>query len=217
VSASQLEGTLDSFVPRPTETDQLGEPVDPGLAKNARDLELPPWNKGRYGTAIGRAVHGVLQTVDLATGAGLEAAVAAQALAEGVPQHTDIVTQLARAALASDVVQRAAALPHWRETYVGTTIDGRVLGGFVDLIYRDDDGLVIVDYKTDTAPAEALPARVAFYRPQLAAYAQALEAAIHERVTRCVLLFLSPGSAVALNVHRIDEAITQIGEYVEAT
>ena len=27
---------------------------DPGLAKDARDLELPPWNKGRYGTAIGR-------------------------------------------------------------------------------------------------------------------------------------------------------------------
>ena len=44
---------------------------DPGLAKDGRDLELPPWNKGRYGTAIGRAVHAVLQTVDLATGAGL--------------------------------------------------------------------------------------------------------------------------------------------------
>ena len=37
---------------------------DPGLAKEGRDLELPPWNKGRYGTAIGRAVHAVLQTVD---------------------------------------------------------------------------------------------------------------------------------------------------------
>ena len=43
-----------------------------GAAKAARDVELPPWSKGRYGTAIGRAVHGVLQVVDLATGAGLE-------------------------------------------------------------------------------------------------------------------------------------------------
>ena len=57
---------------------------DPGLAKDARDLDLPPWNKGRYGTAIGRAVHAVLQTVDLATGAGIDDTAAAQAAAEGV-------------------------------------------------------------------------------------------------------------------------------------
>ncbi len=42
--------------------------LDPGLLKDPVDLELPPWQRGRYGTAVGRAVHGVLQTVDLATG-----------------------------------------------------------------------------------------------------------------------------------------------------
>src|SRR5262249_36621432 len=52
---------------------------DPGLAKDARDLELPPWNKGRYGTAVGRAVHAVLQTVDLVSGAGVDETAAAQA------------------------------------------------------------------------------------------------------------------------------------------
>src|SRR5207342_3347966 len=57
---------------------------DPGLAKGPVDLDTPPWHKGRYGTAIGRAVHAVLQTVHLATGDGLEAAAAAQAAAEGV-------------------------------------------------------------------------------------------------------------------------------------
>ena len=50
------------------------EPDRPGLQKRPRDLDLPPWLKGRYGTAVGRAVHGVLQTIDLATGAGLDAA-----------------------------------------------------------------------------------------------------------------------------------------------
>ena len=111
VSASQLEGSQHTAAPRPATTDRLGEPADPGLAKDARDLELPPWNKGRYGTAIGRAVHGVLQTVDLATGRGLDDAVAAQVLAEGVPQHAGIVAQLARAALGSPAVQHAAVTP----------------------------------------------------------------------------------------------------------
>ena len=44
----------------------------PGAEKRPRDLDLPPWLKGRYGTAVGRAVHGVLQTIDLASGAGLD-------------------------------------------------------------------------------------------------------------------------------------------------
>jgi ATP-dependent exoDNAse (exonuclease V) beta subunit len=195
VSASQLEGTLKAAAPRAAATDRLGEPADAGLAKDARDLELPPWNKGRYGTAIGRAVHGVLQTVDLTTGADLVHAVAAQVIAEGVADHADLVTQLARSALASEVVRHAATREHWRETYVGTIVGDRVLDGVIDLLYRDRDGLVVVDYKTDAAPTAALDRRVDYYRPQMAAYALAVAAATGETVARGVLLFLTPTGA----------------------
>ena len=148
-----------------------GDPAvaDPGAAKGARDVELPPWSKGRYGSAVGRAVHGVLQTVDLATGDGLDQAVAAQCLAEGVTDFHSVVKDLVRSALDRTIVRAAAVRPHWRETYVGTELDdGTVLEGIIDLLFRDDDGtLVIVDYKTDAVPAAALPARVDFYRPQV--------------------------------------------------
>jgi ATP-dependent exoDNAse (exonuclease V) beta subunit len=182
-SASGLEGTGP---------DVALNGADPGTAKAPRDVELPPWSKGRYGTAIGRAVHGVLQVVNLATGAGLDQAVAAQCLAEGVVEYADVVTALVRSALASDVVQRAAARDHWRESYVGTLqLDGTVLEGFVDLIYREDDGsLIIVDYKTDAIPASALDARVAYYAPQLQAYANVVPGS-----GRPVLLFLAPTGA----------------------
>lgn len=205
VSASALEGSQQTGAPRAAAAGRLGEPADPGLAKDARDLELPPWNKGRYGTAVGRAVHGVLQTVDLATGSGLGDAVAAQILAEGVAEHGPIVTQLARAALDSPIVRHAASRPHWRETYVGTIVGDRVLEGFIDLVYRDD-GLVIIDYKTDAVPAAALDQRAGFYRPQMAAYAAALAAATDEPVTRCVLVFLSPRGADERTVEGIEEA-----------
>src|SRR5439155_5832129 len=115
-------------------------------AKEGRDVDLPPWQKGRYGTAVGRAAHGVLQAVDLATGEGLTPAAAAQAAAEGVPGRERIVAALARSALGSDLVRRAATRPHWREVYVGCPMGDGVLEGFVDLLYRDDDGLVVVDY-----------------------------------------------------------------------
>ncbi|HEV7526975.1 MAG TPA: UvrD-helicase domain-containing protein [Acidimicrobiia bacterium] len=193
VSATTLAHRLDPFTgvvggARPTDD-------DPGLAKDARDLELPPWNKGRYGTAIGRAVHATLQTIDLATGAGLEATVAAQAAAEGVLGHEATLAALTRAALASAVVARAAARPHWRETYVAVPFEGITLEGYVDLVYRDDDGLVVVDYKTDAVDADTRAERIAHYRVQAAAYALAVAEATGEPVVRGVLCFLEPQGA----------------------
>jgi ATP-dependent exoDNAse (exonuclease V) beta subunit len=108
------------------------------------------------------------------------------------------------------VVRRAASRPHWRETYVGTVVGDRVLEGFIDLVYEDDDGLVIVDYKTDTVPLAALDRRVAYYRPQVAAYVAGLAAATGRPVARAVLLFLSPGGAVERVVDDLDHAAVQL-------
>ncbi|GII98239.1 ATP-dependent exoDNAse (exonuclease V) beta subunit [Sediminihabitans luteus] len=195
ISASGLEGTEPAVV--------LAEPDDiaQGQAKGARDLELPPWSKGRYGSAIGRAVHGVLQAVDLATGDGVDEAVAAQAVAEGVVGAEELVTGLVRSAVASELVQRAATREHWRETYVGTVDDdGTVLEGYVDLVFRDDDGsLVVVDYKTDAVPAGAYSSRLEYYAPQLRAYARCLGDATGAMV-RAELLFLHPQRAVPIAV-----------------
>lgn len=191
VSASGLEGT------EPFAALHEGQAEAPGEAKGARDVELPPWSKGRYGSAIGRAVHAVLQTVDLADGAGLESAVHAQGVAEGVGAHARVVTDLVRSALASDQVKRAAFRPHWRECYLGTVrADGTVLEGIVDLLYREDDGsYVVVDYKTDAVPAAALEARTAYYTPQIQAYVDLVTTATGT-ATKGVLLFLNPTGSV---------------------
>lgn len=184
-SASGLEGTEPEIA-----LDDVAVTVA-GSAKGGRDTDLLPWAKGRYGSAIGRAVHGVLQAVDLATGQGLEQAVASQCLAEGVVEHAGHVEALVRSALNSEIVRRAAPRPHWRESYVGMVQDdGTVLEGYVDLMYREDDGsLVIVDYKTDHVPAEAVEARTAHYRPQMNAYKAVLQTAT-EKAIASHLLFL---------------------------
>jgi ATP-dependent exoDNAse (exonuclease V) beta subunit len=189
ITASGLEGTEPAVVLDENET-------APGRAKGPRDLELPPWSKGRYGSDVGRAVHAVLQVVAL-DGSGLDQAVAAQCVAEGVVGQEGLVRDLARSALHSDLVRRAAAREHWRETYVGTERDdGTVLEGYIDLVYRDDNGtLVVVDYKTDALPTRAIAARTAYYKPQLDAYAECLAAATGAAV-RTVLLFLHPEGSI---------------------
>jgi ATP-dependent exoDNAse (exonuclease V) beta subunit len=186
--------------------------VDPGLHKRPRDLDLPPWQKGRYGTAIGRAVHGVLQTIDLATGAGRSEAVAAQAAAEGVIGHEPHIDALVRAALRSPSVIAAASRPHWRELYVGVPLGGgRTLEGYIDLLYRSDDGLVVVDYKTGPASPDAeLNPLVARYRAQGASYALAVADATGEPVVAMVFAFLTPTGPAERSLPDLPAAIADV-------
>ena len=178
---------------------ERGAAADPGLAKGPRDLELPPWNKGRYGTALGRAVHAVLQTVDLATGARLDDAAAAQAAAEGVlGREDDDRRRCARVgARRRDVVREAvrARRSGARCTSPRRSTASRSRATSTSSTARPD-GLVVVDYKTDAWRDDAdLDAKVARYRLQGASYAVALEAGDGEPVARCVFVFLGDATA----------------------
>ena len=184
--------------------------TDAGLDKDRDDAEAPPWSKGRYGTAIGRAVHGVLQDVDLASGSGLEALADRQAAAEGVSGRSRTVTDLARAALETDVAREAAASEHWRELFVAAPFGERLVEGYVDLVYRGADGLVVVDWKTDSVVGDdGVEAKMARYRLQGAAYAAALEAVTGEPVARMVFVFLDRTGAVEAELPDLRAAVAQ--------
>ena len=158
-------------------------------------------------------MHAVLQTVDLATGADLDAIAAAQAASEGVIGHEAQIAALARAALASDTLHQAVASEHRREMYVAAPVGDILLEGYVDLTYRsrDPDGLVVVDYKTDAWRDDAeLDEKLARYRLQGAAYAVALETATGLPVVGCVFLFLTPDRAVARPIQDLAAATAAV-------
>ena len=82
-----------------------------------------------------------------------------------------------------------------REMYVAAPVDGVTLEGYVDLVYRRPDGLVVVDYKTDAWSDDTeLDAKVTRYRLQGAAWV-ALEQATGESVAECVFVFLGDRDA----------------------
>ena len=111
-SASGLEGNEPEVALAVAgEEDEPSLTAPPILAKAPRDLDTPSYNKGRDATAIGTAVHAVLQTIDLRTGSGLDALADMQCLAGGIPQHLDLVKDLVRRALASDAVQTGGGEP----------------------------------------------------------------------------------------------------------
>jgi ATP-dependent helicase/nuclease subunit A len=167
--------------------------TDPGLDKGAVDLDLPPWQRGRYGTAVGRAVHAVLQYADFDTGANIDAEAAAQCAAEGIIGMDDTVARLARSALGAPIVQHAKGAPHHRELFVAAPVGGRTVEGYIDLFVETDAGGVIVDYKTDQWPDDGeRTERIARYRRQLAAYGVVLERIVGRPVERAMLVRCRP-------------------------
>jgi ATP-dependent helicase/nuclease subunit A len=171
-----------------------------------------PWRRGRAGTAIGRAVHAVLQTADVRSGSDTDALAGVHAIAEGVPERTSEIAKLARSAIDSASVRAAAAAPRmWREIPVGAPLGNTVLEGYIDLCYETPDGIVIVDYKTDAVSGEAaMAAAVARYTPQGAAYAAALETVVGQPVAGCVFVFCRPGRAVEIAVEDLPGAMAAV-------
>jgi ATP-dependent exoDNAse (exonuclease V) beta subunit len=146
---------------------------------------------------VGRAVHAALADLDLSTGRDASGRSATEvagscASSQGVTAQKAAVRSMVLTALASPTVARGAGRRHWQEVYVATPVGrGGVLEGFVDLLFEDDDGLVVVDYKTDRIEREEAAAAIsASYRLQLAAYAVALAASTGIPVMQCVLVFI---------------------------
>ncbi len=179
------------------------------------EQETPePWRRGRAGTSVGRAVHAVLQSIDLDTREGLKERARAQAAAEGVPDREDEIARLARAAVNSDIVRRAVASGQlWREVPVATPIGQGALHGFIDLLFEEPDGLVVVDYKTDSVTADEAGEAVARYRLQGGAYAHAIGAATGKPVKEVVFLYLQPQREVTLE--DVPGAMRQAAEAAE--
>ena len=171
-----------------------------GLAKINKDEpeEEPnePWRRGRGGAPIGRAVHSVLQTIDLANGAGIDSAARAQAVAEGIPDRAAEVARLARTAIDSDIARRAVASGRlWREAPMAApVVAGGAVQGYIDLLFEENGELVVVDYKTDAIDEAHVPDAAERYRLQAGAYALMVSRATGKRVKEIVFLFLRPKS-----------------------
>ena len=90
-----------------------------------------------------------------------------------------------------------------RELPIGALVEGAIVTGAVDLLYRDGGEWVVVDYKTDRdADESTLRER---YSPQGAAYAVAIEAATGEVVREVVFVAARAGG---LDIHiPVDDAL----------
>ena len=145
--------------------------------------------------ALGTAVHEVLRLCDLTDESSLAGIASGVTRELGHPDLAERAAALAGACWRSAPVRAAAASPEvYRELPVGVVVEGTVLNGAVDLLYRDGEDWVIVDYKTDrVSDAGTLLER---YTPQGAAYAVAVEAATGGVVREVAFVAAAAGGVV---------------------
>jgi ATP-dependent helicase/nuclease subunit A len=157
----------------------------------------PPGRAGAL--ALGSAVHRVMELCDLGDETGLRRLAGEVAAEIGRPDIAARTAELATACWRSAPARAAsAAADVHRELPVGALIEGTILSGAIDLLYRDGEEWVVVDYKTDRADdPEVLRGR---YEPQGAAYALAVEAATGGTVREVVFVAAAAGLEVVVPV-----------------
>ena len=157
-----------------------------------------PYLRGRGGTNLGRAVHAVLQSIDLLTGEGLEDICRAQTEAEGIGDAAKDVLELSRNALATETVQeliesvKKGSANYYREVFFSTKLGDRLVEGFIDLLIDAPDGITIVDYKTDRLTTKQVQELGPEYEVQMGLYAWAVGETTGKLVREATLLFLRP-------------------------
>jgi ATP-dependent helicase/nuclease subunit A len=163
--------------------------------KGSSEDDSEPWSRGRGGTRLGRAVHAAVQSLPLdAREVEIEAFSRAQAVAEAIPGRSAEVARLVRAALASGAAQRAREAGRvLREVPFAVTVDGVIVEGFVDMLIETENGLEIVDWKTDQISGDEVLSRLEDYRLQAGLYVFGIEEATQCKVARVTYVFASAG------------------------
>ena len=205
------------------EQDEEAAPLQPRPHRPFRLPDFAREEKPLTGAEKGSATHLVLQYMDFAR---TDSAEAVQEEIRRLEQARFLSPRQARAVDAEAIVKlfasplgqrmRRSAGLH-REFKFSLLCDaGELLGkaagervllqGVVDCYLEEDEGITVIDYKTDRVRNRAAALeRAKLYEPQLRAYAMALERMTGKPVERCVLYFLAVGEEVELPAEKAEK------------
>jgi ATP-dependent exoDNAse (exonuclease V) beta subunit len=154
------------------------------------------------GRSFGSLVHQMLEWTPLTGGSHGEAAAMARALAPRFGLDDEAADRAAAAVarvLESAVMERARKSPRvWRELPFWLPEIDELIEGVVDLVFEEEDQLVVVDYKTDHITSAQAVDRAAHHAPQLRIYGRGLTLALGIPVRERLVLFTATGEAIAV-------------------
>jgi ATP-dependent exoDNAse (exonuclease V) beta subunit len=174
--------------------EEITSPEDsPGIDRDHRGSELA----ARMGSAVHVALEAILGQGAKTAGAIREACFSAELGLE----HAGEVRAMVERTLASPLIRTALGKRRHVEAPVlfRSPEDGAVVEGKIDLLFEDDRGWVIVDYKTDSVRGGAPQSHFQRYAPQLREYATALRI-LKVPVLRAVVLWARTGEVFEISI-----------------
>jgi ATP-dependent exoDNAse (exonuclease V) beta subunit len=151
---------------------------------------------------IGDALHLVMERVALPGAEDLDEVVETICAEAGLPDDAGLVGEMARRCLDSDAIAHALASAEWyREVPFTVSRNGGFGTGRVDLIYREGDELVVVDFKTDHVsgdPAAHEAFTLEHHSGQAEVYSEALAVASGLSVRMVVFVYCRTGVEVTV-------------------
>lgn len=202
ITATELKGLI--------EPDAEAQPLLPRRERAFRAPVLEPEAAGADALRRGTATHQALRYIDFAAASavgGVEAEIKRLAvcgkLSESEAAITDvrgierlIGSELGRRILAAREIMRElpfTLLCASELIYPDVPGEELLLQGVVDLCLREEDGLVVIDYKTDRVTGDELRTRARRYAPQLRTYTHAMHRLTGLPIKAAALYFLRTG------------------------
>ena len=204
VTATEIKGRYRA-------EDEDTESLLPKRHKSFRMPDFAKKDKPLTGAERGTAVHLVFQNILLKATENTSQITSEinRMLAENIltPKETASVSPEAilkffqspigeRMKKASDTLEREfrfTLLLDAQQIYREVVGEKLLFQGVIDAFFEEEDGIVIVDYKTDAIRSQQdLEERTKLYRGQLLSYAEAIGRIMGKPVKECVLYFLQP-------------------------
>lgn len=99
--------------------------------------------------------------------------------------------EMVREAIHSPILQRVIKSSGYQKEVPFTyKNNGTIFEGVMDVVFKEEDGLVVLDFKTDRVDQKDLDARIEHYRPQVKVYSDAIRTIFGAPPKEIILFFL---------------------------
>jgi ATP-dependent helicase/nuclease subunit A len=170
------------------------------LRAATEEKDIPAGTGPGDGPVFGKIVHTILERVDWAKPDSLDEIASREAATEGADASmARRAADMVRQALASDLVRRiTSADRYYKEVPFVFKEDGTIVEGVIDVLFEEDGGIGVVDFKTDNIPKSAVAERAETYRDQMETYRMAVSQACGRSPDEVILFFLHLMEAVVV-------------------
>ncbi len=182
----------------------MGYPITTATEKVSefeRDAEWVSTVTGAEGAIFGKLVHRLFEKLDWSQPGLVEkmAEIEGKDLGATGPMIKR-AGEMVKAALDSPLLQRVIKSGNYqKEVPFAYKNNGTIFEGVMDVVFKEGDGLVVLDFKTDLVEKDKLSSKIEHYKPQAKVYSDAIETIFGQPPKEVVLFFLHLMEPVSFN------------------